>query len=210
MAGAKFKVVDPSRPVQKEPKVINWQLCVLCQVDDSSKLVVPSQNSCAEKFQGYAKLDALLQDFDSAGVLSSLPFSVDLSALNDGSGVYETLLKNSAVYHKKCQLQCTDKELKRAIKRKTKEKPPNNSPVKTRRLSNGFDRTKCIFCNKGVLKKQALINVTTESNSARIIKYATTLKDRYLMTKISGAHDLIALEACYHSACLTGFNNRIR
>ncbi|KAK3910837.1 Protein dachsous [Frankliniella fusca] len=211
MDGSKFVVVDPSKPIPKEKECeVDWELCVLCQKDDGSKLIIPSKNSNAEKFQGYSKLDKLLRMFDSAGLLSSLPFEIKISKLNNGSGIYETLKINNAVYHKYCLMKCSDREYERALKRKSKETVQSNSPVKTRRCSSGFDQTKCLFCDKTATRKQPLINVTTVSISSKIKNYAVLLKDTSLMAKVNGAHDLIALEACYHSCCLTTFNNRIR
>jgi hypothetical protein len=210
MDRATFVVVDPSKPIQKDSQDFKWETCVLCQKDDGSEVVVPSQNSCSDKFQGYLRLEKILTKFDAAGLLGSLPFQVDISVLNNGSGIYETLKANKAVYHRNCFLNCSDREFERAVKRKQKEKPDTSSPIKTRRCSDAFDKTKCLFCDKVATRKLPLINVSTVSISSKIKKYGMLLKDTALMTKVNGALDLIALEACYHSACLTTFNNRIR
>ena len=53
--------------------------------------------------------------------LESLPVSIDVSSLDDGSGIEDTLSRNKARWHKNCRPLFGNLQLDRAKKRKSSE-----------------------------------------------------------------------------------------
>ena len=93
-----------------------------------------------------------LQGFFAIG---ALPFDVKQNHLDDGSGLFNTLLRHEASWHKSCKDKINSTKLKRAEKRKNEEELPPNSPRKTRRTSSfgpseceNKDEELCFFCNQ--------------------------------------------------------------
>ena len=68
----------------------DWSKCLICQVNNTDKL------RCSD--DGYIKLADRLPKFKEAGGAELL----DLSRINDGTGILNTLRKNNALYHKDC------------------------------------------------------------------------------------------------------------
>jgi len=119
MSEKNFVLVDENAPAAEEKGVvIDWGLCVLCQKSTPENLVDPEKTTEDKKYDGYATLAANLVSFHDIGELSSLPFKVDLSALDNlGSGLFNTLKNKSAKYHKSCKTSCSESKLTRARKR---------------------------------------------------------------------------------------------
>ena len=148
---------------------INWDLCVLCQLDNTTeKLVSPVYDKRKDRGSGYKSLAENLPKFKEAG---EWPIQVPLSLLDDGGG----LRVNKASWHKTCFNKCSSAKLTRAQKRKhaeaskesdeeTSEQP---SPVKTRHTTFGHGETskpstkdgteRCFFCDE-LGKEHMIIN----------------------------------------------------
>ena len=72
---------------------INWMKCVLCQTHIGENLVLPHKNSRMDKEAGYHSPAADLAAFDDIG---DIPLDLDISRLDEGPGVAETLIMNKA------------------------------------------------------------------------------------------------------------------
>ena len=97
--------------------------------------------------EGYVSLTFVLEELGEIDQLSSLPFKVNLSNLNDGSGLFETMKRNNAKY-KSCKKECSNSRRARAQKRVHVAISQNAcvykcSPVKTRRQSETFQKKVC-------------------------------------------------------------------
>ena len=98
---------------------INWDLCVLCQLDNTTeKLVSPVYDKRKDRGSGYKSLAENLPKFKEAG---EWPIQVPLSLLDDGGGIEENLRINKASWHKTCFNKCSSAKLTRAQKRKHAE-----------------------------------------------------------------------------------------
>ena len=66
------------------------------------------------KFDGYKPLESILTRLNDLHQLSSLPYKVNISDLDDGSGIFYTLISNKAKYHKNCKMECSERKLSSA------------------------------------------------------------------------------------------------
>ncbi len=74
-----------------EMKNIDWSLCVLCQQPSPGHLI--NSRRSHEKPKGYRTLANSLEELHS---LNALPLNIDVSRLDDGSGIEETPTTNFA------------------------------------------------------------------------------------------------------------------
>ena len=195
---------------------INWKLCVICQVKTNEPLQCPANSKRSDVGAGYKSLVDNIKLFHDVG---EIPLKVDLSKLNDGSGVENSLLQNKASWHKSCRNKFNITEIKRAQKRKACEnerRPEESSPCRTRRTSSlhsfkgKSSELRCFFCDE-VDSNANLHRASTEVIDKRVKECAVQLKDRNLLAKeIPAAGDMVALEAKYHSRCLASLYNRYR
>lgn len=146
----KLCIADVSDTFEERNAPLNWFLCILCQNITSENLSNPANNP-RSPHEGYVSLALLLEELDKINQLSCLPFKVNLSNLNDGLGLFETMKGNNAKYHKSCKKECSNSRLARAQKRAHSTIPQNASssvdkysPVKTRRQSETFQKK--VFC----------------------------------------------------------------
>jgi len=154
-----------------------------------------------------------LQGFFAIG---ALPFDVKQNQLDDGSGLFNTLLKHEASWHKSCKDKINSTKLKRAEKRKKQEELPPHSPRKTRRTSSfgpsecesKDEEFLCFFCNQ-VLGTLGLQRASTLELDRKVRESAMKLKRNDLLAKLSSG-DMIAIEAKYHARCLVSLYNDVR
>ncbi|KAG0727809.1 hypothetical protein GWK47_033858 [Chionoecetes opilio] len=117
-----YKVVDPLQPgTSTQGLETDWSKCVLCQEDTSEVLHCPAESTRATQGAGYKTIAELLVGFDRIGCL---PTSINLSRLDDGNGIEETLQRHNAKWHDSCRLLYNRTKLQRAEKRK---KPPEDA-----------------------------------------------------------------------------------
>ena len=95
----KFKLLT-SYAEGSSPVPTDWSLCILCQKDNKEPLTCPAKNK-NPSLRGYETLAANLTSFHD---LKALPNSINLSNLDDGSGLKATLTNKAAKYHKMCRL----------------------------------------------------------------------------------------------------------
>lgn len=198
---------------------IDWSLCVICQRAAHKKaLVCPGESKLRKTGDGYLTLESDLLGFKS---VNSLPSTVNLNLLNDGSGIGNTLRENRGRWHKSCRDALNSTKLERARKRKLDEVIDDNNTVEysleqeavsrsfTRAFSahstHSFDN-KCFLCET-CDDTEKLWQVRTFGLDSRVREYAAVLNDVRLLSKLSEG-DLIAREAKYHARCLVAFYNR--
>ena len=141
----------PGQPASDcETKAPNCEMCILCQEDTDEKLINPCQSKKSTCESGFETLAQNLKEFHNLG---EVPVDLDISALDEGSGIEETLRSNNAVWHKSCYLKCNNTKLERAKarKRKLENVSETESPVKTRsKITCSSDESErkstCIFC----------------------------------------------------------------
>jgi len=187
--------------------LIDWHQCVLCQERTTEKLLDPEKNHCPDKVEGLKSLATNLAELHEVGALSSLPFNVSLSALQDGcDDIFESFKKNHAKYHKSCKLKCSTSKLVKLSKRAHDAAEDKQSPIKTRRHSEAFSKETFLFCDGPATWKNSLHRVSYSEASKRLGCYAkNSVIENYF------ANLLVLSTACrYHSACNTAFNNKIR
>ena len=108
---------------------INWNLCALCQLKNTSeKLVSPVNDKRKDCGSGYKSLADNLPKFQEFG---KLPIQVLLSLLDEGGGIEETLRSHQASWHKSCFNKCNSAKLTRAQKRKHAEVSEDDSDEET-------------------------------------------------------------------------------
>ena len=91
-------------------------MCVLCQQNSSKiRLVCPAESKLPVAGAGYETLAHDLMGFSEIG---SLPNNIDLSLLDDGSGIPETLSKSNARWHKCCRDKFNATKLHKAQEKK--------------------------------------------------------------------------------------------
>lgn len=184
-----------------------WKLCAICQQDTCEKLLDPS-NVLGKRQCGYKLLAETLSDFSD---LECLPEDLQLGRLDNGNGIEDTLKQNHAVWHKSCRNRFDKQKLQRAQKRKAnKLREPDTSPMKTRHSGTvSMARSaNCFFCY-GNDKNEKLHQAQTHQLDQRVREYANILQDRQLLGKLSEG-DMHALDAFYHSSCMTALHNRVR
>ena len=149
--------------MDRTPYRINWDLCALCQLENTNeKLVSPANDKRKDRGSGYKSLANNLPKFEEFG---QLPIQVPLSVLDEGGGIEETPRSHQASWHKSCFNKCSSAKLTRAQKRKHAEVSEDDSdeetstqvsPIKTRHASLGTaaksssreDRKQCFFCEE--------------------------------------------------------------
>lgn len=99
--------------------IMDWNLCIICQKEvKNENLSCPANSKRKDVGVGYSSFVCALEEFRK---LESLPVSIDVSLLDDGSGIEDTLSRNKAKWHKNCRLLFGNLQLDRAKKRKSSE-----------------------------------------------------------------------------------------
>ena len=142
-----------------------------------------------------------LQSFFGTG---ALPFDVKQNQLDDGSGLFNIMLKHEASWHKSCKDKINSTKLKREEKRKNQEELPPKSPRKTRRTSpfvpsecENKDEELCFFRNQ-VPGTLGLQRASTFELDRKVRESAMKLKRNDLLAELSSG-GMIAIEAKYHA-----------
>ena len=98
---------------------------------------------------GYKTIIELLVGFKRIGCL---PSSINLSRLDDGSGIEETLKRYEAKWHDSCRLLYNSTKLKRAEKRKKSQEEANDDDTGCLKKFTGKSEKRasietCFFCD---------------------------------------------------------------
>lgn len=153
---------------------------------------------------GYISLAGHLANFDELG---HMPMDIDTARLDDGDGIEATLMRHSARWHKACRLKVNQTKLELSMKPNVKTSP---SAITTRSRHDKVDLTEaaCFLCNEPA--GSATLHVAcTQDIDVKVRKCAMELEDTDLLTKLAPG-DMVALEAKYHTKCLTKLYNRAR
>lgn len=188
---------------------IDWSMCILCQENKSENLQCPANSRRADFGAGYRRMAENMEGFFE---INSMPFNIQEHQLNDGSGLYNSFMKNKASWHISCKDKVNGTKLLRAQKRQgTHEVYGNISPKKTRRESlttNDTREPRCFFCNE-VAGSLTLHKASTLEMDRNVRRSATLLHRTDLLAKLS-AGDMVAIDAMYHAKCLSALYNDVR
>ena len=200
-----FMLIDASKVISKRPCITNWNLCVLCQLDTNAALECPARSTRPTSGSGYKSLAEHLIQFQSLG---HVPMDIDINRLDDGDGIEATLMRYQACWHKTCRLNFNQTKLDRLNKKVVQEE--NEISIQTRSNHNKVDLkdATCLFCGKAA-GSEGLHNASTYDIDRKVRQCALELNDTALLAKLSPA-DMVALEAKYHTRCLTALYNRAR
>ena len=178
----------------------NWQLCAICQETTSEALQCPADTKRSDVGAGYKSLAGNIEKFTKLGCM---PTDLCLSRLDKGKEYEGTFVANKARWHKSCYALSSSTKLKCAEKRHaTLDEDP---------VGGKFTHSNVTICSKEIILAcficdkcdgQTLHSVSTLGLDDRVREYATLLSKERLLAKLSGG-DLIALEAKYHTKCLS-------
>ena len=160
----------------------DWTLCCLCYLQKHEALVNPTE-------QGLSTLERDLKDFVQ---LSALPSSINISQLDDGTGIAATLHSHGAVYHKSCRSLCNSYRVKRARDsfEKQGEVAAGTSPKKLRsscRPRPDPQALHCIVCQGG--DQSELRKALTDKVDEHLKNWATTTKNWTLYSRLTACSD---------------------
>ena len=126
--------------------------------------------------------------------MNSLPPDFDVSRLDDGSGIENTLRKNNAKYHKHCYDKFQVVQVERAITKRKNDGLQNMSPIKSK-LRSSFTAPKastsmcidtdddeenieeiCFFCDNTDYRKN-MYKTRALNSDTHVRRWATELRD---------------------------------
>ena len=139
---------------------------------------------------GYPTLAENIERFSE---LNHLPIEIDVSRLDEGTGISDTLQQHQAMWHTSCKDKFNSTKLKRAEKRA--QSTISTLPKKYTRLigpDSEIYTELCFFCDTET--GDPLRNASTFQLDSRVRKCALELQDDRLLAKLS-AGDMVALEA---------------
>ncbi|CAC5413698.1 unnamed protein product [Mytilus coruscus] len=211
MTSKRFKLIEASddqRPGISSSNVeeIDWTKCIICQNITDELLQYPTSAKRINIGAGYVTLEENLVKFKD---LQSLRSTINLNALDGGSGLQNTMYKNNAKWHKTCYLKFNSTQLKRAQKRHQVD--TDDMSENTANRSRKFTRSSlpckismkeyvCFFCGSNK-PDENLHEVTRRNVDIHVRQCALKLQDTALLAKLT-AGDLVAQEAKYHVRCL--------
>lgn len=193
----------------------NWSLCCICQEVKDDTIIDPSLNNTKGLFSGYQTLSTNLPEFHK---INCLPMTLDIKRLDDGNGIFLTLQRHRAIYHKnKCFLKFANSKLEKAkqkqidmcdtSKRKLKTDVSDLTAPKQPRVC--FDRTQCLICEEALGNDVDVHELTSSTTKSKILEAATTVKDENLIKKMnSKTNDVIGIQ--YHLLCMVNLYNKER
>ena len=132
--------------------------------------------------------------------LNDQPLPLNPLRLNNGSGIEQTLVENSAKYHPSCYLLFNNTQVQRAKKRKetgTGDTDPSQSRAKRSHIDT--KQNVCFICEEFDERKN-LHQVEFVKTCVKLKEMANSVNDIRLMATLSGP-DAIALELKYHTQC---------
>jgi hypothetical protein len=199
---------DPTAAAQD---ITDWSKCILCQHDNKETLICPAKSTRTDTGAGYKTLAENLIRFHE---LQCMPLDIDISSLDNGSGIAATLNEQEAKWHKSCYLKVNKKALERKESHKRKSDDGEASTSKriftrlcTEETSRHDEKMVCFFCS--IRTADDLHEFRTFQTDYRVRKCAYDLQDEQLIAKLSTG-DLIAIEAKYHRKCLANLYNKAR
>ena len=176
----------------------NWQMCAICQEVTREALQCSADTKRSDVGAGYKTLAGNTKKLSKLGCM---PRDLCLSRLEEGNGIEGTFLANKARWHKGCYTLFNSTKLKHAEKR--------HATLEEDLVGGNFTRSNVSVRPKETVPAyfiksdgQTLDNVSTLRLDDRVWECAILLNEEKLVAKLSGG-DLIALEAKYHTKCLS-------
>ncbi|XP_063958715.1 uncharacterized protein LOC135154778 [Lytechinus pictus] len=198
----------------------NWQLCALCQEHSDNDLLRDARRASNQSSREV--YEKLAQNLRTLHDLGALPCGINISRLDEGCGIAETLALHAAKWHKKCYRQCCGYRVGRAESVAMKQSADNKlddaafSPVRKRlrtSLASSSEEQKntktCFFCDDVITNDQVVHRAATINLDSKVRMMATELRETKLLTKLS-VGDMTASGAVYHKKCLTALYTRYR
>ena len=205
----RYVLIDPAEKYGPDSKyskssvVTDYDMCSLCQKNTCEKL------QCPAKWQGVG-YKSLADDICEFEKLGKIPMKLDISRLNDGSGIESTLRKNKASWHKSCRANFNKTKLSRLEKQPEPKLEALASSKITRHKSTDVNEAiTCFFCEDEEADGDPLHEASSFDIDNKVRQCAIDLGEKTLIAKLS-AGDMIAIEAKYHRKCLAALYNRHR
>ena len=183
---------------------INWDRCFICQIDNDEKL--------RSSDEGYKNLAERLPEFKNAGLADSL----DFTQIDDSSGIFNTLQKKNAVYHKNCYSMYNLQHLRRLQKKKV-VKDNDDDLQRRKRCKIDLGEAVCIFCGENDSRENLCAAGEYHNNSNSSIDHVSTLTEQWReMALHLGELDIhaklcvgdVSANEIYHKLHYTQFRNR--
>lgn len=223
MSNKKSKLVvaslDPLESCKVPVRETNWSVCCLCQRNDNSPLVSPTNNPILKRRNlGYTTLSGNLEKIK--GLDHNLPSNRPVSSLDEGGGIQDTFVKRQAKWHKACSVKYLPPKIDTLLnglqcKQQENEKECNGNvqkPYDTRAgsMTTHMKDQLCFFCHGVATWKQPLHQCETKEIYHHVKECASAIKDTHLLAILETGGDLVAQEAKYHKRCLTRLYNAKR
>ena len=187
---------------------VDWSKCVLCQIYTSEKLRCPFESKQKDAYSWYDTLCCNIRQFYQ---LKCSPYLEINKLLMENEDLTRLFIENQAKWHKSCRNMFNNQQLERTKKRKTDyvviemsdNSDENVDTERVMKLPRSINSTKtspsCFFCDRstGVLHQASTLNL-----DRKVRESANLINDTLLLAKLS-AGDMIALDAMYHTPCLT-------
>ena len=176
------------------PNETDWTLCCLCYSKKNEALVNLTE-------QGSLTLQRDLNDFIQ---LNALPTIINISHLDDGSGIASTLQSHGAVYHKSCRSSCNSYRVKRvrdSLEKQTAE-AAGTSPKKLRSSSGPLpdpNTLHCIICQGE--DPNELRKASTDKIDEHLKQWTTATKNWQVFSRLTAICNTHAMDAHYHVQC---------
>jgi len=136
---------------------------------------------------------------------------VNISLLDEGVGISQTLEQHEARWNNSCQLKCSSSRIARAQPTRSISEDINKSSPSTShyirpcssntRADVGRGISKCFFCDEPESKDHILHDARVPKVTERVKRCAIELQDQKLIAKLSSG-DLVSQDARYHANCL--------
>ena len=151
-------------------KPMDWTLSALCQEHSEKESLRDTRRANNQSSQDV--YDTFARNLKALSELDALPFGINISRLDDGCGISETLAKHDAKWHKNCYIQCSSSYVARAESRARKQKyirlsQETSSPVK-KRLRTCFapapigQSSACFFCDAVICDEEVVHRAATK------------------------------------------------
>ncbi|CAC5423002.1 unnamed protein product [Mytilus coruscus] len=193
MASKSFRIASTTSASEthsapQKSKPYDWNLCLICQNSTEEQLQCPADSKRSNVGAGYISLSENLVRFNEIGCL---PDSINLTILDDGSSIANTLVKNNAKFHKSCSLKFNSTKLKRAQKRQllSDDVVEDSGQKKAHtRASLSCDVSLkeyvCFLCGSSS-SDDTLHHVSTYNVDSRVRECAVKLQDTAILTKLA-------------------------
>ena len=127
--GAKVAKADKEGEEDDEEE-IDWELCFICQTEESEKLQSSSDARSTSGIQAYNDLADRIIKFHS---MNLLPVQLKMNKLRGTLELGDSLIRHAAKFHKSCKLKFGKEKLEKAMKKfekKEKSAEPSTSQAK--------------------------------------------------------------------------------